>query len=540
MKPSLASVLLAVSSHTFVAFYASGSPVAAPDVGPLIACTPGLEVEWHQIGNTPSPVWPYQIFKSSPYNPPELQITTNGKPLAPGLLFFSPSEGGVGVAAKDVAPLIMTDTGELVFNGPSVAATNFRVAQYRGSPILTYWTGESTSGENIGHGYGNVTFLDSSYNSILVLCPQLDLVTPDNVKFECEADLHESFVTDRNTILVTAYNVTETDLSAIGGPKNGWIFDCLFFELDPANGNIIFRWSAIEHVSVRDTKEPLVGTGNNQSAPFDWFHINSVINIGDDYLVNSRHLWATFLITANGDIIWRLQGDTGGDFGALPANGHFSWQHYARPHHITNTSIRISYFNNFNQALDNGTNPSNGLELQLTLPPNKASPPVVLEQLLDTSDLLYADSQGSAQFLPNGNIFLDYGAIAVMREFGPSPPNGSDLRWSARFAADNVVQSYRGFKHEWHATPKTDPNLVVVAGSGGTGCSAGYVSWNGATDVEAWVVYEGPDQSHLSRAGRVGFKGFETDFVVGEACVQVIAVVDGKECKRSNIACTEG
>lgn len=311
MYSGLATCLLAILAHIFFVPCAWSSPLAARNVDNLNACTPGNGSESHQIGNTPSTVWPYQMFKSSPFNPPELQITTNGKPLAPGLLFFAPSEGLAFETAKDVAPLIMTDTGELVFNGPTTAATNFRVAKYRGDSILTYWSGVSTAGENIGHGYGNVTFLDSSYNDILVLCPQLGLVTPDDVKYECEADLHESFVTDRDTILVTAYNATQTDLTSVGGPKDGWIFDCLFFEINPANGNILFRWSAIEHVSVSDTNVPLLDTGNNQSAPFDWFHINSVVNVGDDYLVNSRCLWSTYLLSAKGDVIWRLQGDTG-------------------------------------------------------------------------------------------------------------------------------------------------------------------------------------------------------------------------------------
>jgi len=119
------------------------------------------------IASSPPPVWPYQIFESSPFNAPELQITTNGKSLAPGLLFFSPSEKSPATAFEDIAPLIMTDAGELVFNGPIVNATSFRVAKYKGKSILTSWSGLSSAGANIGHGYGNITFLDSSHNEIL-------------------------------------------------------------------------------------------------------------------------------------------------------------------------------------------------------------------------------------------------------------------------------------------------------------------------------------------------------------------------------------
>ena len=64
-------------------------------------------------------------------------------------------------------------------------------------------------------------------------------------------------MTDRNTILVTAFNATPADLPPIGGSKDGWIFDCLFFEIEPKTNRVLFRWSAIEHVPVSHTKQPL-------------------------------------------------------------------------------------------------------------------------------------------------------------------------------------------------------------------------------------------------------------------------------------------
>ena len=288
------------------------------------SCRPGPGKEHHQVVNGSGETWPYQMYKSARFNPPELKITTNGQPLAPGLLFITPSDGSAVAATKRAGPLIMTDAGQLVWSGPIWDTNNLRVASFEDSAILTYWSGSSSSAANSGHGYGNVTFLDATYNEVLVVCPKFWLSTPDNTTYPCEADLHESFITDRNTLLVTAYNVTTTDLSSIGGPVKGWVYDCLFFELDPRSGDILFRWSALEHVSVSDTKLELAGHGGlSQSIPFDFFHINSVVNIGNQFLVNSRHFWTTYLTTAEGDIIWTLQGDTGGDFGVLPEDGHF-------------------------------------------------------------------------------------------------------------------------------------------------------------------------------------------------------------------------
>ena len=312
MVPVTSVVLLAALPFATIASCGS-----SPAICPL-----GPGVQSAEIVNNP-PTWPYQKFKSSPFTPPQFKITTNGQPLAPGVLFITPSEQTPIVAASDVAPLIMTDAGQLVFNGPIVNATNFRHAVYKGENILTYWSGISTAGANIGHGYGNVTFLDTSYNEILTVCPKLGLVTPDGTEYPCEADLHESYTTDRDTIIVSAYNATQTDLTSVGGPKDGWIFDCLFFEIEPETGKILFQWSAIEHVPVTESQQPLAGTGVNRTVPWDYFHINSIVNIDDEYLVNSRHTWTMFLLTSKGDIIWRLQGNTGGDFGPLPENGHF-------------------------------------------------------------------------------------------------------------------------------------------------------------------------------------------------------------------------
>lgn len=188
-------------------------------------------------------------------------------------------------------------------------------------------------------------------------------------------------------------------------------------------------------------------------------------------------------------------------------------------------------------GIDNGTHPSNGLVLQLTLPPNKSNPPTVLDHLSDPDESIYSDSQGSTTLLANANIFVDYGEIAVMKEYGSGDPSGSDIRWTARFGLDNLVQSYRGFKTEWQGFPTTSPDFVVKEDS--NGCRTGYVSWNGATNVDEWVVFDGSAKDELSQVGRIKYKGFETKFTVADRrCLQVAAVVNGEISSRSSVVCT--
>ena len=139
--------------------------------------------------------------------------------------------------------------------------------------------------------------------------------------------------------------------------------------------------------------------------------------------------------------------------------------------------------------------------------------------------------------LPNGNQLVDYGQIPVAREYGPAGgsnntgnPHDTDMRWQARFGRDNLVQNYRMFKQEWKATPVgTKPSLFVDAADQ-DGCRFAYASWNGATSIKAWKVYEGNQKRKLRYLGEVPFRGFETRFVVGAAVVQVGAVMeDGAE-----------
>lgn len=222
------------------------------------------------------------------------------------------------------------------------------------------------------------------------------------------------------------------------------------------------------------------------------------------------------------------------------------WQHDSRPHNITASSIILSWFNNYNTMSDNGTNATNGLALHLTLPPDPSTPPTVIEHLEIASEPIFADSQGSYSYpgdLPadSPNQFMDYGQIPIMREYGPAV-DGSHLRWEARFGVNSLVQSYRGFKYDWVGTPTTSPSLVVlrVGGDGTQACVTGYVSWNGATEVVGWDVYEGPSGASLQKVGQVGYKGFETAFNVAEVaqCVQVVPLIkDGSEGTRSEVVC---
>lgn len=548
-----ASASLLTGSALFLTQQAMAVPAGAP---PSYS-DPGQGMDSFTVNRTDGTVWPFLQYVTEPtYNPPLLNITANGKPLSDGYLFFDPT--GSTAYTKEFSGLIMTDKGDLVYNGVTVngssneagslyGTNNFRTQMLNGTQYITYWEGTNTDGNNIGHGYGAIRFLDSTYQTKYYVCPKLGLAVPDNYNATCQADIHEQLVTPQGTLLITAYNATPYDLTPVGGPKDGWIYNPLFYEVTIPDGKVLFNWSAIEHQSITASKQPLQGTGQNFSAPWDWFHINSVDYVDelDAYLVNSRHTWTTFLVSQQtGKVMWEIQGDDGGDFGTLPSNGHFRWQHDARAYNASKTGINLSWFNNYNSQVNmngaNGSSQTVGLEMHLPLPPNKNTPVTVLEHLTVASEPLFAASQGRYAFQGSPQNFqtqfMDYGQIPVMREYGLAT-DGSDLRWEARFGQDTNVQSYRAYKNPWYGQPTTAPKLVVKHGSNN---ATGYVSWNGATNVTGWAVYEGASSSSLTQTGVVPKRGFETSFTpaASSKCVQVAAVEGGKQVKKSNLACS--
>lgn len=153
-------------------------------------------------------------------------------------IFVAP-HGGVAPAH----PLLFDEDGELVWSGgeANVDAYGFRRQQYQGNPVLTYWTGDD---QVRGHGSGEYHILDQSYNIIRQVKPGNDL----------EGDLHEFLITEQNTALMTIYERMPADMSSVGGPVDGKIWDSLFQELDLETNEVLFQWVSLSDASMRDVK----------------------------------------------------------------------------------------------------------------------------------------------------------------------------------------------------------------------------------------------------------------------------------------------
>jgi hypothetical protein len=417
-------------------------------------------------------------FRSRPGLAPQVfEVKQHGEPLAPGYLFVAPKEG----AGRNGA-LIMDNRGEPVWFFPVEAPVDqildFRVQELDGEPVLTWWQGVVVR----GHGFGHWMIRDQAYTEI-------GTIRIGNGY--AGGDLHELVLTRQRTALVGAYSTIAWDLHSMGGKKDGSIIDCIVQEIDIGTGAVIFEWHSLDHVALDETYDKS-DEGDDADA-LDQFHFNAITLDSDDNLViSARNTWAAYKVDrTTGEVIWRLNGKAS-DF-KVGDGADMAYQHDVR--HWPNGEVTL---------FDNGGSPqvhdeSRGLVLKLDM--DKMTAEVVREYL--HPDHIFAGSQGNFQTLPNGNVLIGWGSEPIISEFSYD----GELLCDWRMFEDK--QTYRAYKFEWTGTPADFPIVAVERDSRDK--TSAYVSWNGATAVDAWQLLAGDDQATLTPVGDpVPHAGFET------------------------------
>jgi len=419
---------------------------------------------------------PTQHFRSRPdLTPPPVEVTTAAHATAPGLLFLAPKR-----EVAQAGPMILDDEGRVVWFHPldTKGVADFKVQRYDGRPVLTWWRGRADKG--VGDGY--YVIADQSYREIATVVPGRGLA----------GDIHEFLITPRDTALISIYRRLPHDLSALGGPTEGEIFDGTVQELDIRTGRVLFEWHSIDHVRVDETYEQAPPASQGDAAPpFDYFHLNSIAEDADGtLLLSARHTHAIYKVSREtGEVVWRLGGKLS-DF-RLPPDARFALQHDARPR---GDGI-LTLFDN-GPAKD-GTR-SRALVLRLDEPGRRAT----VVRAYEHPRGLHSETQGDAQVLPDGHVLVGWGSNPVVSEFDVSGRPLLDLRFGGEGA-----DSYRAFRFEWHGRPA---ELPAVALSG----DRVYVSWNGATDVARWQLVAGPTPAAAVPLASVARSGFETSLPV--------------------------
>jgi outer membrane protein assembly factor BamB len=369
-------------------------------------------------------------------------------------------------------------------------AYDFRVQRYEGKPVLTWWQGEQASG--LGRGEGVI--YDTAYRP-------LARVRAGNGYAE---DLHDFRLTSHGTALIDAYNPVSADLSAIGGPADGLVWDCVVQEIDLKTGLVLFEWHSLDHVPITESYRP------PRKQPFDYFHFNSADELPDgNLLISSRDTHTVYAIDrSTGRIVWRLGGKH--STFAVGAGAHFRWQHDARPH----GKDELSVFDNEAIAGLPGRE-SRGLVIRLDRRAKRAS----LVRSFRHPDRVESPSKGNLQLLTGGHAFTGWGGKNP--RFSEFAADGT-LLFDETFVSPNS-SSYRAYRFPWSGRP-TDRPAVAATTAGAT--TTVYASWNGATEVARWRVLSGAAPGSLRASLTAARTGFETSIPLPDAAkvVQVEAL----------------
>ncbi len=428
------------------------------------------------------PVPPSQHFATRPdLRPPTVRVLTRAHDTAPGYIFIAPKK-----KVDQAGPLILDDEGDVVWFHPldTHGVTDFRAQRYRGRPVLTWWRGQAKK----GIGNGRYVIVDNSYRVIA------DVTAGHGLS----GDIHEFLITPQNTAFFTVYRQVPRDLSALGGPDDGSIEEGIVQEVDIPTGRVLFEWHSADHVALSESYNAVP---KDSSSPYDYFHINAIEPDRDGtLLVSARHTHAIYKIRrSDGAVLWRLGGKRN-DFRFGPG-ARFSWQHDVR----RRPDGTLTLFDNAAKQPIRGRQ-SRAIVLRVDETRHTAS----LVRSYTHPRPLLSPSQGDAQFLADGHVFVGWGSNAYFTEFDPS----GRVLLDARFGSGGA-DSYRAFRLPWTGLPTDRP--AVAAGPEPGGGTVVSVSWNGSTEVARWRVLAGAGASKLRPVAEAAKDGFETSIAVASA-----------------------
>jgi hypothetical protein len=458
-----------------------------------------------KVANGPGPV-PFQpairvarqpddvmSFHSRPdLQPAAVRFIAGPTPAAADDLFLAPQFGPL----QD-GPMLLDPSGNLLFFKPmpngSVAA-DFKIQQYQGKPVLTWWQGYTAA----GIGVGQDEIYDSSYREIAQVHAANGL----------SADLHEFLLTPGGTALIVASYPVIWDTSGVGGSTHKIVLDSVVQEIDIPTGLVLFQWDSLDHVPLRDSYErPAKG------ALYDYFHVNSIDPASDgNLIISGRNTWAAYKVNrSSAQTMWTLGGKHSSF--KMGSGASFAYQHDVRVLGAGDRQVSL-----FDDA--DGPPPvhSQSRGLVLGLDYRRMTARVATERA-HTPQLL-TRFQGNLQVLPNGALLIGWGQQPYFTEFGPR----GRVLLDARFV--DGTSSYRVYAFPaWTGTPAVAP--AIAAANAGRATTV-YASWNGSTQTAFWLVLSGSKRGGLSVKHLTRRSGFETAIKIGRARFVRVEALDAR------------
>jgi hypothetical protein len=271
-----------------------------------------------------------------------------------------------------------------------------------------------------------------------------------------------------------------------GGSPTATVIGFVIQELDQ-NKNVVFDWDSWSHFQITDTMHV-----DLTDTLIDYAHPNTLEPDADgNLLVLSRNFdEVTKINRQTGDIMWRLSGK----------HNEFTFVNdprgLSRPHDVRR--LPNGHLTIFDNGVFHTPQYSRAVEYEI----DETQKVITLVKEYRNTPDTFADVMGNAQALPNGNMLVGWGsAHPTVTEFRPDGSRAFELT-----LAPSMV-SYRAYRYVWHARPATSP--LLLAQSDGQVATL-VLSWNGATDIQSYRVYQGTSPNPVTDIYTVTKTGFET------------------------------
>lgn len=405
-------------------------------------------------------------------------VNVNDPRGAPGYVFFvsgTTAANPAGGSPKAAVLVVADKSGRVVWQRELPAgqtAGNLRVQNYQGKPVLTWWQGLKQG----GHGLGLSYIADERYNVI-------DTVTPGG---ELSSDIHEFRLTPDGRALITSYQEVVTDLSAVGGPKDGRIYNCIASVVDVARRQTLFQWDALAHVPVSDSPAKYAA-----GQVLDPYHMNCIaLDPAGNLVISMRALSTVFNVDPRtGAINWRLGGKQ--STFALGDGVEFAYQHDVEMPDANTITLFDNHFEGNAGQTSGGSVPSSLKWIRL----DPAGRTTTLLRAQPHPDKLSSGAMGNLQQLPDGSAFSGWGTAGHIAEFAAD----GTMRYDAALAGG----TYRAYLNEWTGNPVEPPKMIFAG-------NTVHAVWNGATAVRRWRLLHGPQSIAMTVLTSADWAGYDT------------------------------
>lgn len=289
-----------------------------------------------------------------------------------------------------------------------------------------------------------------------VLDTNLSVVDSFQMKHGYQTGFHEFLLEPNGHVVMMSYHTTTFDMRTIvpGGKPNCQLSLNIIQEQDAAK-NPVFEWRNIDHIPITDSDLPLTDARINYST----LNAYELDNDGN-YLASFRgHSEIMKISRTTGEILWRW-GSPRSQFTFVGENATNSPYYFSRQHDIRRLpNGNVSIF-------DNGEvhSPAYSRCVEYQLDEVNRVATMVSEYRYPTGNI-FAAAAGSAQPLPGGGWFSDYGIL-----FGASPvkrqvvESRADGTSALELSLPNNVVAYRARKLIENTAPVIVNRSGLVAG----------------------------------------------------------------------------